>query len=239
MTSTTVTVDVDRPADEVFAYAIDPTHFHEWQNGVVTGRMERPGMPEVGDHCLTTRIGGAERPSTSEVAARRATPRVERPRHRRPAPGQRGPRRRTHHRDAVTSDHQRGLRRPWHRKVPGAAHGPTAGGQGDAHQHASAQGAPGTSRIVLTIGKYPPAPTAAKAPPGLLDCRRSLKPTIDAQPRPLEAWKVPQVARRAARSRASVSSVRTRSAVRAQGQRTETHACWPYAGWGRTVSRAA
>ena len=68
MTPTTVTVDVDRPADEVFAYAIDPTHFHEWQNGVVAGRMDRPGMPEVGDHCVTTRrIGGAERPSTSEV----------------------------------------------------------------------------------------------------------------------------------------------------------------------------
>jgi hypothetical protein len=68
MTPTTVTVDVDRPADEVFAYAIDPTHFHEWQNGVVTGRMDRQGLPQVGDHCVTTRrIGGAERPSTSEV----------------------------------------------------------------------------------------------------------------------------------------------------------------------------
>jgi uncharacterized protein YndB with AHSA1/START domain len=68
MTPTTVTVDVDRPADEVFAYAIDPTHFHEWQNGVVAGRMDRQGMPEVGDRCVTTRrIGGAERPATSEV----------------------------------------------------------------------------------------------------------------------------------------------------------------------------
>jgi uncharacterized protein YndB with AHSA1/START domain len=68
MTPTTVTVDVDRPAEEVFAYAIDPTHFKEWQNGVVTGRMDRPGVPQVGDHCVTTRrIGGAARPSTSEV----------------------------------------------------------------------------------------------------------------------------------------------------------------------------
>jgi hypothetical protein len=68
MTPTTVTVDVDRPADEVFAYAIYPTHFHEWQNGVIAGRMDRPGLPEVGDHCVTTRrIGGAERPSTSAV----------------------------------------------------------------------------------------------------------------------------------------------------------------------------
>ena len=54
MTPTTVTVDVDRPADEVFAYAIDPTHFHERQNGVVTGHMDRRGMPEVGAHCVTT-----------------------------------------------------------------------------------------------------------------------------------------------------------------------------------------
>jgi hypothetical protein len=68
MTPTTVTVDVDRPADEVFAYAIDPTHFHEWQNGVIAGSMDRSGLPEVGDHCVTTRrIGGAERPSTSEI----------------------------------------------------------------------------------------------------------------------------------------------------------------------------
>ena len=60
MTPTIVAVEVDRPADEVFAYAIDPTHFHEWQNGVVTGRMDRPGMPQVGDHCVTRRrIGGA------------------------------------------------------------------------------------------------------------------------------------------------------------------------------------
>jgi hypothetical protein len=68
MSPTTVTVDVDRPADEVFAYAIDPTHFHEWQNGVVAGRMDRQGLPQVGDHCVTTRrIGGAERASTSEI----------------------------------------------------------------------------------------------------------------------------------------------------------------------------
>lgn len=68
MSPTTVTVEVDRPADKVFAYAIDPTHFHEWQNGVVTGRMDRGGMPGLGDHCVTTRrIGGADRPSTSEV----------------------------------------------------------------------------------------------------------------------------------------------------------------------------
>jgi hypothetical protein len=65
---TTATVDVDRPAAEVFAYATDPTNFHEWQQGVVSGKLDSNGTPEVGDQCLTVRrIGGAERPSTSEL----------------------------------------------------------------------------------------------------------------------------------------------------------------------------
>ena len=65
---TTVSIDVARPAADVFAYATDPTKFHEWQQGVVSGSMESKGAPAVGDHCLTTRkIGGAERPATSEL----------------------------------------------------------------------------------------------------------------------------------------------------------------------------
>ena len=55
------TIEVDRPPAEVFAYATDPSRFHEWQKGVVGGGME-------GDRCVTTRrIGFAERPATSEV----------------------------------------------------------------------------------------------------------------------------------------------------------------------------
>ena len=65
---TTVSIEVDRPADEVFTYATDPTKFHLWQNGVASGSMESAGTPALGDHCRTTRrIGGAERPSTSEL----------------------------------------------------------------------------------------------------------------------------------------------------------------------------
>jgi hypothetical protein len=61
-------INVDRPAAEVFAYATDPTRFTEWQKGVVSGRMDGNGSPSVGDHCVTTRrIGFAERPSTSEL----------------------------------------------------------------------------------------------------------------------------------------------------------------------------
>lgn len=62
------TVDVDRPAAEVFAYATDPTRFPEWQAGVVDGHMDHAGAPQVGTKCVTTRrIGGAERPVTSEL----------------------------------------------------------------------------------------------------------------------------------------------------------------------------
>jgi hypothetical protein len=62
------TIEVDRPATDVFAYATDPTRFHEWQKGVVSGEMKADGDPKVGDHCKTTRkIGGSERASASEL----------------------------------------------------------------------------------------------------------------------------------------------------------------------------
>jgi hypothetical protein len=63
------TIQVDRCADDVFAYATDPTRFSEWQRGVTGGHMEADGTPPVGTRCHTTRrIGGADRPSVSEVA---------------------------------------------------------------------------------------------------------------------------------------------------------------------------
>jgi uncharacterized protein YndB with AHSA1/START domain len=62
------TVDVDRPAADVFAYATDPTRFPEWQARVIDGHMDQAGTPQVGTKCVTTRrIGGAERPVTSEL----------------------------------------------------------------------------------------------------------------------------------------------------------------------------
>ncbi|MCW2932354.1 MAG: hypothetical protein JWM19_3316 [Actinomycetia bacterium] len=65
--------EIERPAAEVFAYATDPTRFSEWQQGVVDGHMDGPASgflsPAVGAKCVTTRrIGGANRPSTSELA---------------------------------------------------------------------------------------------------------------------------------------------------------------------------
>ena len=34
---------VGRPAAEVFAYATDPAHFHEWQQGLIEGHLDPPG----------------------------------------------------------------------------------------------------------------------------------------------------------------------------------------------------
>ena len=68
MAPITTTIEVDRSAHDVFAYATDPTRFYEWQQGVVIGHMDADGTPKVGTRCHTTRrIGGAERPSVSEV----------------------------------------------------------------------------------------------------------------------------------------------------------------------------
>jgi hypothetical protein len=64
--------EIDRPAAEVFAYATDPARFSEWQQGVVDGYMDGPASDTqttaVGAKCVTTRrIGGANRPSSSEL----------------------------------------------------------------------------------------------------------------------------------------------------------------------------
>jgi uncharacterized protein YndB with AHSA1/START domain len=64
----TTSIDVNRPAEQVFAYATDPARFSEWQKGVVDGHIDGSGKPSVGARCLTTRrIGFAKRPVTAEV----------------------------------------------------------------------------------------------------------------------------------------------------------------------------
>jgi uncharacterized protein YndB with AHSA1/START domain len=61
-------VEIAGRAEEVFSYVTDPSRFPEWQQGVVSGRMEGGGTHGVGARCITTRrIGGAERAATSEV----------------------------------------------------------------------------------------------------------------------------------------------------------------------------
>jgi hypothetical protein len=67
MAPITTTIQVDCSADDVFAYATDPAWFAEWQQGVTGGHLEHD-VPAVGTRCHTTRrIGGADRPSVSEV----------------------------------------------------------------------------------------------------------------------------------------------------------------------------
>ena len=62
------TIEIARPQDEVFCYVTDPATFAEWQQGVVSGSVEAGDTPALGSKCTTTRrIGGSERPSTSEI----------------------------------------------------------------------------------------------------------------------------------------------------------------------------
>jgi hypothetical protein len=51
---TTTSIDIDRPADDVFAYVTDPTKFCEWQQGVVSGdaRQRRTAQRPVGVELL-------------------------------------------------------------------------------------------------------------------------------------------------------------------------------------------
>ena len=65
MTAFVSSVDIDRPAAEVFAYATDPVHFPEWQKDVVRVDVE---SREVGSRFVTVRkIAGAERGMTQEI----------------------------------------------------------------------------------------------------------------------------------------------------------------------------
>jgi uncharacterized protein YndB with AHSA1/START domain len=67
MTPLVSTIEIDRPVSTVFDYVIDPSRFHEWQTGLIDGRMDRDPV-RVGARCLTTRrIGGRAREITSEV----------------------------------------------------------------------------------------------------------------------------------------------------------------------------
>jgi hypothetical protein len=68
MAPVAASIEVDRAAAEVFAYATDPSRFHEWQKGVVASHLEGPDESSVGARCITTRrIGFADRPTTSVI----------------------------------------------------------------------------------------------------------------------------------------------------------------------------
>ncbi|MEO3749194.1 SRPBCC family protein [Streptomyces sp. B6B3] len=59
-------IEIDRPAEEVFRYASDPARFPEWQRDVA--RVSVDGR-EVGSRFTTVRkIGGQERSMTQEIS---------------------------------------------------------------------------------------------------------------------------------------------------------------------------
>ena len=61
-------IEIARPPEEVFAYASDPTRLAEWQESVVSSRMEGTGPPGVGTRAsVTRRVGRIERAMTAEL----------------------------------------------------------------------------------------------------------------------------------------------------------------------------
>jgi Polyketide cyclase / dehydrase and lipid transport len=59
--------EVARPAEEAFAYVIDPSTMSEWQQGVVRGHLDTP-TTRIGSRCTTIRrIGGREREVITEI----------------------------------------------------------------------------------------------------------------------------------------------------------------------------
>lgn len=60
-------IEVARPPAEAFAYITDPAQMPQWQQGVVSGRLDTP-EPRVGSKCTTLRrIGGAEREVVTDI----------------------------------------------------------------------------------------------------------------------------------------------------------------------------
>jgi hypothetical protein len=61
------TIEIARPAEDVFAFVIEPSTFPEWQQGVVRGHMNE-SPTRVGSQCTTVRsIGGREREAHTAI----------------------------------------------------------------------------------------------------------------------------------------------------------------------------
>ena len=147
--ATSISLEVDRPAPEVFEYVTDPSRFSEWQHGVVDGHWHRDGPGSVGDRCVNTRqIGFAQRQVTSEITGIdppstwsvrgldgpiRAAVEVN------VEPPEEGKR-------SKGDDHP-GLHRSWHRQAHRPARHTTPSRQGDDRQHATTQATPRSERL--------------------------------------------------------------------------------------------
>ena len=67
MTPITSSIEVARAPADVFAYVTDPTRMAEWQQGVVSGRLDTE-TTRVGSKCSTVRkIGGGQREVTTQI----------------------------------------------------------------------------------------------------------------------------------------------------------------------------
>lgn len=61
-------VEINRSPEEVFAYVTDPSRFTEWQDAVVSARVEGGGPVHQGTRiALTRRMGKREQTMTSEL----------------------------------------------------------------------------------------------------------------------------------------------------------------------------
>lgn len=62
------TVEISRRPEDVFAYMTDPSRLGEWQESLVSSRLEGGGTPTVGSRVTQTRrIGRGQRTMTMEV----------------------------------------------------------------------------------------------------------------------------------------------------------------------------
>ena len=61
-------VEIARRPEEVFSYVTDPAHLSEWQESLVSARLEGEGPVAVGSRLVTIRhVGGRDRPMTMEM----------------------------------------------------------------------------------------------------------------------------------------------------------------------------
>jgi uncharacterized protein YndB with AHSA1/START domain len=61
-------IEIERRPEDVFSYLIDPSHLPEWQESVLSARLEGSGPPTRGSRMThTRRVGGRERTITQEL----------------------------------------------------------------------------------------------------------------------------------------------------------------------------
>jgi uncharacterized protein YndB with AHSA1/START domain len=61
-------IEISRRPEDVFSYITDPSRLAEWQESLVTARLEGGGTPAVGSKMTQTRrLGRSERTMTMEV----------------------------------------------------------------------------------------------------------------------------------------------------------------------------